>query len=298
MRFDMKLISRILLPLAALALGASAGAGSYVVLQDSSENSLVRVSADGKSVTTIARGISGIALAIDAAGNYIVASRSSISRVSPGGAVTHIADAPGGSEWADVAVSPDGAILAADALRPAVWRISPDGASVKEVTYPNEIVLPPGTGAHRWASLSVEPDGGFVLLIGGWETFTGAVARFYRFAPGGGVEEIPLHGPRTRHPIALTPDGSGNYFFADDELLNGPYRLPVLRLTANGAVSKFADLPVFPGMRMVRDPETGDIVVSDPDPARLLFLRPEDGSVVATVSGLDRPVALVRDPHN
>jgi len=301
----MKLILRMLLPLAALAFGASAGAASYVVLQKSSENSLVRMSADRKSVTTIARGISGFALAIDAAGNYIVASESSISRVTPGGAVTHIADAPRGSEWADVAVSPDGTILAADALRPAVWRISPDGASMKELTYPHETVLPPG--ANRFASLSVEADGGFVLLIG---DFT--VARFYRFAPGGEVKEIPLHGPRTGEPSALMPDGSGNYLFANEEP-NGPSvsdGRSLLRLTANGAVSKLADVHVYGFFGMVRDPETGNIVVLDRYTGRVLLLRPEDGSEVSTatvptrsgltwvVSGLTLPVALVRDPHN
>jgi len=197
-----------------------------------------------------------------------------------------------------VAVSPDGTILAADALRPAVWRISPDGASMKEMTYPNEIVLPPG--AHRYASVSVEPDGGFVLLIGGWDYAVGAVAQFYRFAPGGEVKEIPLHGPRTRRPVALTPGGSGNYFFANEEFSGPSGGTPILRLTATGAVSNFAEMRVLPPVRMVRDPETGNLVVSDSDPARLLFLRPEDGSVVATVSfeGLACPVALVWDPHN
>lgn len=57
----MEFVLRLFIPLGLLALGGTARAGSYVVLQDSDENSLVRVSTDGKSVTTIARGIPGVA---------------------------------------------------------------------------------------------------------------------------------------------------------------------------------------------------------------------------------------------
>ena len=42
---------------------------SYVVSQERDQDSLVRVSLDGQSMTTIASGVAGVGLAVDAAGN-------------------------------------------------------------------------------------------------------------------------------------------------------------------------------------------------------------------------------------
>jgi hypothetical protein len=296
----MKLLSRVWIASLALIWTTAATAASYVVLQESEQDSLVRVSADGTSVTTIARGVPGVALAIDAAGNYIVASKSAIFRVTREGQVTHVVDAPSDSQWAAVGVSPSGDLLVADGCQPAIWTISPDGASMRKTVYPNEIVLPCG-GARR-SSLLVEPDGSCVLLIGGWETFTGAVARFYRMSRDGEVAEIPLSGPRTRAPEALTLDGAGNYLFVNEQVggtLGAP-TVPIMRLTHDGVVSKLTDIPAgYVGpVRMIRNSGTGDIIVSEKHPSQLLSVR-ADGSASTTlaVAGLTFPVAVVEDSH-
>ena len=63
-------------------VSAPAETGSWVFLQDNPDESLVRLSADGKSLTTIAKGAAGLGLAIDAAGNYIVGARKTLLRVT------------------------------------------------------------------------------------------------------------------------------------------------------------------------------------------------------------------------
>jgi hypothetical protein len=82
---------------ALFASSAVAGSVSFVVLQDLDQDSLVRISADGKQATTIANGAAGVGLTVDRGGNYIVAARSALLRVTPTGVVTTLAFAPGGS---------------------------------------------------------------------------------------------------------------------------------------------------------------------------------------------------------
>ena len=273
-----------------------------MVLQDSDQNSLVRVSVDGKSVTTIASGVPGVALAIDAAGNYIVVSESMLSRVTPAGVVTPLAKAPEGSKWASVAVDPSGTILVADRLRPVVWRISPDGKSLREVGLPNADHSNMGAipGLRR-ASVLAGRDGDCMLLIEGWDHAIGSVARFYRIGQDGAVAEIPLRGVRTRNPNALVPDGSGNYLFVNEDLGGAPNTMSLMRLTMDGAVTKFTDVPFGGGqVRMTRDSQTGDIIVSQQFPGRLLSVR-ADGSATETLVGGSRltyPTALAEAPHN
>jgi hypothetical protein len=75
----------------------------------------------------------------------------------------------------------------------------------------------------------------------------------------------------------------------------------ILRLSADGAVTKFADVPFGSGqVGMVRNAGTGNFIVSQQFPGRLLSVRP-DGSAVTTLiegSRLSYPVALLEDAHN
>ncbi len=87
----------------------SASSPSYVVLQKDEQESLVRVSADGKRKTIIASGIvGGVGLAKDRLGNYIVLAKAGLLRVTPSGAITTIAKVPPGSDWDSVAIDPKG----------------------------------------------------------------------------------------------------------------------------------------------------------------------------------------------
>ena len=76
---------------------ATAAAGSFVVLNYSANNSLVRVSSDGQLISTIAVNVGGFGLTKDRAGNYLIAAVRSLLRVTPSGSVSTIATAPRGS---------------------------------------------------------------------------------------------------------------------------------------------------------------------------------------------------------
>ena len=279
----------------ALVLTGKLDAASYVVLQGSADHSLVRVSADGKSVTTIARGVEGVSLTVDGEGNFLVVSHSTLSRVTPGGEVTALAHAPEGSIWVSVAVDRSGAILIADGMLPAVWKLSANGSFIKKLKY-DGVTL--GPGGYRRASLLMGAGNDCMLLIQGIGVGLASVAQFFRIQPDGTVSEIPIKGPKTMYPDALTSDGSGNYFFVN-EMNDGLPTQAIMQLSADGTVQKFADVP-FGGapVRMARNPETGELAVSNEFPERLLLVRP-DGFAVTTLAERPRvtqPVAVIEVP--
>jgi hypothetical protein len=121
--------SKISVVLAALAFVMNAASGStvYEVLERS--GSLVGVSAGGASVGMMTNSFGGIDLAVDANGNYIVTTGSHLMRVTTDGAVSTIAVAAYGSQFLSVAVDAAGNFIVADNMLHPVLRISPDGLS-------------------------------------------------------------------------------------------------------------------------------------------------------------------------
>jgi hypothetical protein len=244
------------------------------------EDSLVRVSADGKTATTIANGAAGVGLTVDRAGNYIVAARSALLRVTRAGVVTTIATAPNGSEWVAVAEHPGGGLVVADGILHVIWRVSDDGRTVdKFAEYPGS--LPRGGSG---IGLLRDDSGDFLLLrIGDDNT-----AHLYLISPAGEVSQIPLTGAvrpsahfflPTKDGLTavsggpIVPDGSGAFLFLDDE-----HTRNIFRLTRSGVVTKFAHLDRVSGhfpFGLARNPETGEIVVQAL--GRLLRASP-DGS--------------------
>lgn len=257
------LLSWFLLLLSAAPIAT--GSVSYVVVQDSDQDSLIRISGDGKSVTTIASGAAGVSLAVDRAGNYVVAARSALLRVTRSGVVTTIATAPEGAEWITVAADLQGNLIVADALQPVLWRVSEDGHSVvRFVEYPE--ALPPGLSE---IGLVIDESGDYLLLRIGDDS----TPHFYRVTPAGSVSRIPLRGAvstttRRFRPVpgvvnavaggTLIPDGAGIYLFLDKGCARN-----VFRLSTTGMVSRFAnfsDESCHQG-GLARNPETGEIVI-------------------------------------
>lgn len=229
-------------------------AASYVILQDKEEDSLVRVSTDGKSVTTIAHGAGGVGLAVDAAGNYIVGARTALLRVTPSGTVTKIADAPADSEWTALAIESAGSILVGDCRQPVIWRVSKDGTTVtKAATYGGLVYSAGGCGM----AILARPAGDFLVLMESANNRLGPVGQFLHVTGEGMVTETPLRGTRVIKPTAITDDGNGAFLFADYG------QQAILRLMADGLVSEFSKLSScgFP-KGLARNPENGDVVVT------------------------------------
>ncbi|MFN0106704.1 MAG: hypothetical protein ACKV2U_31995 [Bryobacteraceae bacterium] len=230
---------------AAPPVGASP---SYVVLQDLDEDSLIRVSADGKSVTTIASGAAGVGLARDRKGDYVVAARSALLRVTRSGVVTTIAKAPPGSEWVAVVADAEGNLIVADDTQHAVWRVAEDGNSILMIArHPGYL------RKQLWGAigLAVEKSGDYLLLREGDKR----TLEFYRVTPAGAVSKIPLSGATLRFGGAMLPDEAGNYLFASCSPA-------IFRITPKGVISELIRLDdTYRYLSaLARNPETGEFV--------------------------------------
>jgi len=161
------------------------GSSSYVVLQNSPKNSLVRVSASGASVETIAEGCGGIGLAIDRSnGDYIIASNSALLHATNRGVISTVANAPTGSVWAAVIVDRKGDFIIADRDEHVLWRVATDGASaVKFAVYPGH--LPPGSSD---VGLTMSDSGDYLVMRLGDDN----IAHLSRISPAGNTSEILL----------------------------------------------------------------------------------------------------------
>jgi hypothetical protein len=228
----------------ALARLSVAGDVSYVVLHRPNYEGLVRVSGDGSSRTTIARGVGGFGLAVDERGDYIVANASSLVRVTPLGVAGNIAAAPGGSQWLGVAVDATGNYILADNRQHAVWRVSQDGRIVDKVA-----IYTDQSKELEDVAVIVDRAGDYLLM----EDHSFA-AHFWLITPAGNVAPIPLHGDRITSCTSMVGDGAGAYLVAS-------YREgAVFRVTSSGDVTKFADIPGRRCLGLARNPETGELV--------------------------------------
>jgi len=220
---------------------------SYVVLHMYSSDSLVRVSDDGQSRTTIATGAGGQSLAVDQHGDYIVAAVSSLLRVTRSGVVSKIATPLNGSQWLSVALDAAGNYILADNRQHAVWRVSQDGRIVDKVAnYPVRRNV-------EWEDVGVIVDGAGDYLLA--ENNFNA-AHFWRISPAGTVTSIPLHGDRMTSGSWIVGDGAGAYFVASF----GDHA--IFRVTPAGDVARYANLGNDLISGLARNPETGELVGS------------------------------------
>ena len=276
-----------------LAWNGIAASTSYVVLRDSAENSLVRVSADGKSITTIANGAGGVGLAIDPDGNYAVAAKSALLRVTLAGVVTTIARAPEDSLWVSVAVDRAGNLFVGDSKQPVVWRISPLGNVVAKLGRPGIRDV----AVNQMAPLAVDPSGDCVLLI---QEFRLDGPTLYRMSHDGSVIVTAVKGSGPKLTSALAPDGDGNYLFvAKEGVSGGPVNMSLFRLMAGGKATKLADLPFGFGMiGLVRNSATGEIIISQQEAGGRLLSILANGSSVTTIverGGVSHATAVLVD---
>jgi hypothetical protein len=286
-------------------VSAPAETGSWVFLQDNPDESLVRLSADGKSLTTIAKGAAGLGLAIDGAGNYIVGARKTLLRVTRAGVVKQIAAAPAGSSWTKVAVDAAGNIIVADGLKPAIWRVSADGTSVVNVASYGQCCVPLPEGVERLMALAIDVSGDYLLLANGeWyppgvnPTVPQGVGPeyFYRIAPDGSLTEVPLTGVKLRAASSMIPDAKGGYLVTDEQ-----NDCAVFRLTPGGLVTRVEGLEISGPQNGLsggaRNPETGGVVVIEFfGTGRISGAAGEGGNLARLAQRLKTPRAVVWDP--
>ena len=275
--------------------GSNPGRGSWVFLQDDPDQSLVRLSADESSLTTIASSAAGAGLAMDLNGDYIVAARKALLRVTRSGKVNQIAAAPGGSSWTRVGVTARGEFIAADGVKPVLWRISPDGRSVEMVASYRELECDQ-PGSEIQLALAVDPSGEYLLLFEGAAHLARAsetVVHFLRVRPDGSVARVPLTGIKLKWPAGMTPDGHDGYLVVDPTNPTG-----VLRLSLDGNVS-LAD-PGVPGRlvgpwAVAASAQTGGVMTADGLDGLIAIGRSDSQPLEPFKVHLTRPTAVVWD---
>jgi DNA-binding beta-propeller fold protein YncE len=259
---------------------------SYVVLNRSDHNSLVRVSADGRSISTIAEHAGGYGLARDSAGNYIVAAVSSLLRVTPSGEVSTIVKAPRDSAWMCVVPDNEGAFVVVDNRQHAVWRLSADGRSIAKIANYS------GNSEH-WEDCGIilDESGNYLVLEDNRGT------RLWRIIPSGPVMPVPLHGAIMASAGHIIADGEGSYFVASHR------DHAVFRMNRAGDVTKLTDLDVAEKnlTGLARNPDTGEIVVTV-NFAQSLIRISADGHTVSRLatdpSYLSYPTAVLSESQN
>jgi hypothetical protein len=279
-KFLPALIAIMPLNLMAQQTSQIAHGGSYVVLQDRERDSLVRVSADGHSMTAIASGAAGVGLAVDAAGNYVIAAKSRLLHVTPSGEVSVIAEAPANAEWIAVLVDADGSMVAADGKQPVLWRISANGKSITKAAVYDGLTY----SAGREVTLTHEAAGDYWLLVVGVVDHTrGTEARFFHIMQVGAVAEISLKGERPRIPVAMVADGTGGFVFAVSQVSVQELTPALYRVTPDGSLTKLAGLGQgFEFVRgLARNPFSGDLIVAHHN---LLSRVSAEGSSVTTLA--------------
>jgi DNA-binding beta-propeller fold protein YncE len=119
----------------AAAVPALASPVTYEVLNRGT--GIIGVPADGGPGTIIPFSFPAYGFAREASGDYVVAAVSSLMRVKPTGERSVIATAPTGSQLLSVAIDAAGNFIVADNDMHRILRISADGASITPVaTYP------------------------------------------------------------------------------------------------------------------------------------------------------------------
>jgi hypothetical protein len=200
----------------------AASSVSYVALQVSPDDGgrLVRVSADAKSVQTIAKGIDGVSLAVDGTGNYIAANHSTLVQVTRAGVVSVIANAPPESDWVAVAVDKSNNLIVGDLGQRALWRVSQDRKAINRIA-----TLPGKLNTGRRIGIGIDGSGDYLVLAPDDRVdeaargfvWPGYEAHLYKISHAGAVTDIPLHGVSVVDGAALTPDGKGSFLFIQDD---------------------------------------------------------------------------------
>jgi hypothetical protein len=269
---------RVLTLLACFAADIAAANYSFVVLNHASFYSLVRISPEGKYISTIANGFAGEGLAKDPEGNYLVTTVTALLRVTPSGGVSRIATAPAGSHWLKVIGAPDGSSIVTDNVQHALWRVSKDGQTI------TKIANYPVPNYHEWESTSVAIDGqgNYKLLEDNHRE-----SRLYKINPEGAVTEIPLS---STFPWALGLIGDG----PDGYLAAVGKGDGIIRITNAGEVKELATF--VPGHMYItgiaRDPVTGEILATVTREHAILRIS-ADGRTATTLTS---SATYIKDP--
>jgi len=229
------------------------GMTSLVILQDSADNSLLRISFGSATVERIASGVPGVAFLKDKSGDFFVLSRHSLIRVALDGTKTALVQDYPDSDWSAFVQLEDGSFVVADRFKNQLHRIGKNGdVSVFAV-------IPDATKASMFCELMLS--GGNLLLfrLGDDEAL-----RLFEISQTGEVKNIKLTGavrsPGKPHYVnssnryedvafglgPILPDNDGGFYFNDVESTRTLYHSTksgfVRKLTSFGRALDYAGM--------------------------------------------------------
>ena len=179
-----------------LPFGVAVDAAGNVIIADSGNNAVKKISPDG-TVSTLASGFNfPCGVAVDAAGNVIVAdtSNGAIKKISlPGGEVSTLAS--GFSGPSGVAVDAAGNLIVADTYNGAI----------KKILLPGGEVITLASGFSGPSGVAVDAAGDVIVA----DTNNNAVKKIS--LPGGEVSTLAL----VHYPCGVAVDAAGNVIVAD-----------------------------------------------------------------------------------
>ena len=236
--------------------------GDFVVVQgghNGQAGSLLRYSAGGRLLDTIATLPNGIAVA-KSRGNYMVVTGPTLVQVTPTGGVATIAQAPSGTAgstgWIGITADQLGNLIVVDNLQHAVWRITPGpGASVvtKVANYAVDDTIHPED-----AAVAMDRDGNYLVLED-----NGGSVHLFLITPAGVVTPILFNGPiATQCRTSLIPYGESYVFVspADNAVFEFQREYPTFTAVALQLASDVA--PSGTATSVAADQDTGDIYVT------------------------------------
>ncbi|SPF55689.1 exported hypothetical protein [Candidatus Sulfopaludibacter sp. SbA4] len=259
---------------------AIADAVTYYVLNENGP--IIRIPSDGSATATISDPYGGDGFALDNLGNFIAAAVSALVQVSPSGNAVVIANAPGNSQFIDVAIDGSGNYIVADNAQHQVVRISAATHAITPVAFypasPNEL---------EDSYVRVDGSGNYIVAED-----NGSQLHVFRITPGGTVTTIPLSGTIPTRVGGMTFDASGNYVITD-------YNLGAIDvITPSGAITTLFQNDTLAAAELtgiVRDPGTGDFIVVGRVSKSLYSVAPDGSGFVQFFSGspLNAPEDIV-----
>ncbi|HEU5020483.1 MAG TPA: putative Ig domain-containing protein, partial [Bryobacteraceae bacterium] len=240
----------------------------------------------------------GYDLAMDASGNFIIASSAAIIRMTPAGDPHLVASAPEGSKFVSVAVDSAGNYVVADSgtTTHRIIRMSPDGASIgNPVSYRAD-----GTSDFEDALVRIDSQGNYIVA----EDFSpqgGGPVHLHKITPGGTVTDVPLSGQIPDSVGGLTIDANGNYIISDIG------NASILSITPAGAGTllyrsiegETLQLP----FGLAREKATGKILIANEipnqslesftPPVGQLYAMAADGSSISLLANMDTAYAVL-----
>ncbi|HVW10330.1 MAG TPA: putative Ig domain-containing protein, partial [Bryobacteraceae bacterium] len=271
------------------------GNTDYVLLDNMN---IVGVGANPITLTCDCSGY-GSDLAMDAAGNFIVAADSGLFKMTPGAPPTTLSNASEPSYWGSVAVDSSGNYVVADGGGHQVVRIPAAGPFPAEPTFSQSYVPTDQTyQGSEDAFVRIDSQGNYIVVEdnGGVES-TGPV-HIHKITPTGTVTHLTLSGAVPQAVYGFTIDPTGNYIISDW------YNEQVVSVTPAGVgtvlYTNGEGGPLFDIAGLTREAATGNfLITNDYDGPGQLFSMSADGSTLNLVANLGvDPVAVLSVPFS